>query len=299
MKPARIQDSVHSIQYSELRIQDNGKLSLAKTIVTVVLAFIILSTLHSPLITWAAQQPTDRPIYIGDIIKLEIAAGDYLPEYIRECFGDFEIVELTEVSGGYQLALRAIAPGEYHALVGDKEIVITVASTLDDITREDIFPGGSQVMAAGLYIPWPLVLYSLLGILMLFGVFLLIKLLRQRKTKLPPPYQVFLKRATALPLEQDNYFVDLTLYFKEYIESLYHCRIKGKTSAEIIDKLHELPPLAGLLAEAEKWLKECDRLKFTGLEVSTEQKQQHYTWLLELVKRIDADTYNRQKEGDS
>ena len=229
-----------------------------------------------------------RHIYIGDIITLNIAAGNYFLGDLPERFRDFEIVELKEGPDGYLLSLRALTPGEYSVLVGDKEIVITVASTLDDIKRDEIFAGGEQVMAAGLYFSVEVLFYIAAGIFALLGGYWLWQTVLKKKAGLPHPYQVFLQRSGALQTEHDDYFVYVTFYFKEYLECLYHCRIRGKTSAEIIAELQEIAPLAALLADIGKWLSECDRLKFTGMQISSGQKQQHYTKLLELAERIDA-----------
>ena len=254
----------------------------------------LLLLLNTPLSAYAEDDC--RNIYIGDIITLNIASAEYSVEDIREYFGGFEIVELEEVSGTYRLSLRTFMPGEYSIPVGDKNIVITVAYTLDDIERADVFPGGTEIIEAGFYLPAKILGIIAAGMIVLLAALFLLKPLLQKKAKAPEPYQLFLKRAGALSAEHDNYFVDLTLYFKEYIEVIHSCRIRGKTSTEIIAELEDIPSLANLLADIKDWLHHCDRLKFTGLIASAEQKQHHYTKLLALVERIDLQRTEEQKE---
>lgn len=269
-----------------------------------LLCYALVLLLSLPLSAYAPEQAAIdnkdvRNIYIGDIIKLNIAAKGYSEESIKECFSDFEIVDLSEDTDGFLLSLRTLVPGEYTVSVGDKKIVISVLSTLDDIQRDDIFSGAAQVFAAGFFFPGKIISYIMIAVFTILGGIFLLKIVWQRKAKIAEPYQLFLERTGTLLAEHDNYFVDLTRYFKEYIECVYNCRIKGKTSSEIIIELTEMPSLAAMLAEIKQWLGECDRLKFTGLQITNEHKQQHYIKLLELVERIDLQRIDLQKEGAS
>ena len=231
-----------------------------------------------------------RSIYVGDIITLEISAGGFVAEDLRERFKDFEIVELQESPGGYSLSLRTFEPGEYTVTLGDKEIVITVGSTLLDIARDDVFAGDTGVMAAGFPFHWRLLFYIAAGVFVLCGGYVLVKTVLKKHKKPLDPYQLFLQRCGGLALTGDNYFVYLTLYFKEYLGSLYHCRIIGKTSTEILQELAGIEPLQSMLPLTGEWLRECDRLKFTGIDVTEGQKQEHYEKLLDLVNKIEMDS---------
>ena len=92
-------------------------------------------------------------------------------------------------------------------------------------------------------------------------------------------------RCSSLSDEDENYLVDLTRHFKEYIEALHKLRIIGKTSAEIAIELQkidaiDMPPIL-------EWLVDCDRLKFAGTRATSEEKKARHTKLLYLVKEID------------
>ena len=102
------------------------------------------------------------------------------------------------------------------------------------------------------------------------------------------PYQLFLRQTAALSVDDESYLVDLTRALKEYIENMYHIRIKGKTSSEIIDELRDTPFSDNMLHDIESWLRSCDRMKFSGLDVNTAEKQSHYENLLSLTDRVDS-----------
>ena len=245
---------------------------------------------ESALDTSAPDEPAEdaRSVYIGDIITLEVTARGYTAEDMQDIFHGFEIVDIKEEAGAFKLSLRTFDPGEQRMLLGDTEIVIDVRSTLDDIDREGVFEGGGQVAQPGVLVNWRMLFFVAAGALALSGGFALWRALRNGSGKKISPIQLFLRRSDKLPVDGDNYFVDLTFYFKEYLEALYECRIIGKTSAEIIGKLEGFQPLGEMLPDMRAWLAECDRLKFTGVMVSNEEKKEHCGKLLELAQRIDA-----------
>jgi len=233
-----------------------------------------------------AFEQTDRNIYVGDIIALEITTQKFSSQELREKFRDFEIVEITAKPGGYALSLRTFETGEYTVLLGDKEIVIHVQSTLDDMQRDDIFEGGTAVIGQGFPFYWSIPLYISAGVLAVCG-FILLKNHKKKAEQLAP-HEAFVRRADSLSVESDEYFVELTHCFKEYLEKLYQFRIIGKTSTEIMNELADIQPLEPMLAAIGVWLTECDRMKFTGVKPSIEDKQEHCKKLLYLARKIEA-----------
>ena len=229
-----------------------------------------------------------RSVYIGDIITLEVTARGLSAEDVEERLHAFEIVDFIAEGDGYLISIRTFEPGEQRIILGDKEIVIDVRSTLDDIARDDIFEADISVIESGFIFHWRLLFYIALGMLALSGGFVLWKAIKKRSGERQSPIQLFLRRSARLSSGDDNYFVDLTFYFKEYLEALYGRRIIGKTSDEIIGELEAIEPLGAMLPEMRGWLAECDRLKFTGVTVAAEVKEGHCGKLLDLAQRIDA-----------
>ena len=227
-----------------------------------------------------------RNIYVVDIITLKIESREFSAEELTEKFKGFEVVELKDDSGGYAISLRTFESGEYKISLGSQEIIITVQSTLDDIQREELFEGDSRVTEPGFLFHWRILFCIFTSISVLSGGFILVKIFMNRKIKMQTPIQLFLSCSGSLSVENDNYFVYLTYYFKEYIGSLYQCRIIGKTSAEIISELKEIQVLKNMLAEIQEWLTVCDRFKFTGVKVSSEEKQGYYNKKENLPTRL-------------
>lgn len=250
----------------------------------------MLFTLTVLLVLWAGAPVSafaeKRNIYVGDIITLEITSLEFSEDELRQKFKEFEIVEIKKEPDGYLLSIRTFDTGERTILLGSKEIVIDVTSTMNDIHRDDIFEGEAEVIKPGISFHWRIIFYAATGIFVLSGGFVLVKAFVKRKTGTESPYQLFLRRSASLSAADDNYFVDLTLYFKEYLESLYKRRIIGKTAAEIVNELKEIQVLDAMLSDIQKWLTECDILKFTGIEVSSDEKRRHYAWLLNLAEKI-------------
>ena len=229
----------------------------------------------------------DRNIYVGDIITLEVMSDAFSAEDLMGKFSEFEVLDIEESSGGYKISLRTFQSGKYVVFLGNKEVVINVASTLDDISRNDVFEGGTQVIKPGFSFHWRILLYISAGIFALSGSFVLLRLILKKKTKSLDPYELFIQRSGALVVESDDYFVDLTRFFKEYIESMYQCRIIGKTSAEIVYELKGIQPLESMLSSIGEWLVVCDTLKFSGIKATNDNKQEHCGKLLDLAMRID------------
>ena len=257
-----------------------------------------------------AADTSSRSIYAGDIITLEIASDNIniSADELRQKFGDFEVVELTETRNGFRISLRTFETGEYSIIIGNKEIVISVASALDEIERDDIFEGGLQVSEPGLIIPWKIILYAIAAIFVLScGCYIWIKVFGKNAKK-SNPYQVFLRRAEALEPADEGFLAYLTIAFKKYLESRRQCRIAGKTSGEIINELETFPLPEITSSRIGHWLTECDRLKYSGIYASTDIKLEHYKKLLDLAEDIElqftnavADIANRdaaaQKDG--
>lgn len=238
----------------------------------------------------ADDDGTRRNVYVGDVISLRIASREFSAEELSATFQGFEIVGIEEDPDGLLLSMRTFAVGERKFLLGNKEIVINVSSTLDDIERDGVFQGDAWVIKPGFLFYWRVLFYVAAGCFALAGGLVLAKAAIKRRAKQLSPLQMFMKRCAALCPDDDwgdEYFVDLTFYFKEYLEARLLCRIVGKTSIEIIAELKGIRALVAFLPEIQQWLGECDRLKFSGVEVTAGEKKGHRAKLLNLVGKID------------
>ena len=272
-------------------------------IITLILALILITLLGILPLAPAFAMPagsraivdsdgsvtdSDRSIYVGDIVALEIRAPGLSQEDLREAFSAFEILDLSAKNGIYHIFLRSFEPGEYRALFGDKELVITVRSTLEDIERDTVYEGAWRSGKPGFVFHWRALFYLCAGMFALSAASVAMFAFLKKKVKPVSPYQLFLRQSAALRAQEENYLVDLTRLLKEYLGSLYQRRIIGKTTFEIVSELKETPMPDDALSDIGSWLSECDRMKFSGAIVSASRKEAHYAKLLELAGTINS-----------
>lgn len=247
------------------------------------LAALLLLCAASP----ASARAEARNLYVGDIVTLTIESRGITEAELRQKFQDFEIVELIGNPEGYTISIRTFDAGERTILLNDKEIVISVGSTLDDIERDDVFEGEAGVTAPGASVHWRVLFFVAAGVFTLSGAFLSARAFFSRKAKSESAHRRFARRAAMLSAGDDSFLVDLTFYFKEYLQSVRKRRIIGKTSAEIVGEIREISALAGMLSDIESWLLACDRMKFAGIAASDDEKNRHRERLLKMVEGIE------------
>jgi len=228
----------------------------------------------------------ERSIFVGDIIEIKIITSDFDSDKIREKFKDFEIVSLVEEDYGYRVSIRTFETGEKKILLGDKEIIINVKSTLEEIEREGIFEGSLNPEKPRFNIEWRYIFYLLLIISFLSGGITLWGYINNRRKSSISPYGRFLTQAEDISENDNSYFVRLTLCFKEFLESICSCRIRGKTTSEIVNEINGIPTLQAYIPDIKEWMEESDSIKFSGTVVSNERKEALYKNLKELVTKI-------------
>ncbi|HEY9060231.1 MAG TPA: hypothetical protein VIO64_06985 [Pseudobacteroides sp.] len=232
-------------------------------------------------------QAEKRSIFIGDVIELKVTSQNITIEELRDKFKDFEIIDIKENDDSFLLALRSFEPGEKTVRIGNREVKINVKSTLKELKREGIYEGDTLPVAAGSSIGWKYVLFAFIGITLVTGGFNLWWLLKRRKKSRMDPYGLFKMQAKGVSLDDRDYLVQLTKSFKEYIETVYSCTIRGKTTSELIKELSSIPDLQPVLPAIQNWLSEGDCFKYMGVSAKQEKKQELLDWLLELVRKID------------
>ncbi len=246
-----------------------------------VILFFILLILFLP----TSVRAEERNIYVGDLIELKINTSAYSLEELREKFDGFEIVALEQTPDGALITLRTFETGEKTVVLGDKQIVIRVQSTLDNYQREDVFEGDLNAQSPGFMPDWRIPAGLSALVFLLSGAFLVIKLFQKRKPV--PPLERFIRAVSNVSLDSRDAPVQLTLCLKLYLEARFSVRIRGKTSGEIMKELSSLPDLQEKLPEIRPWLEKCDELKFSGKEASLDEKQALCTALKMLVERLE------------
>lgn len=258
-----------------------NKIALYALIISLVCIFLFKSTLAK-----------ERSLFIGDLLELKISSSNITKEELEDKFKEFEIVDIKESKDDYVIVLRSFEIGEKKIDIGNNQLVIEVKSTLDELQRNDIFEGNSSLQSSNYHIWWYYIFFSLVTIVIITGIINLIRYLKKRKIEKFTPYQRFYYEINNISINDDNYFVVLTIKFKEYIEELFLVTIKGKTSSEIINEIKSFNKLEKHILEIEKWLNVCDYLKFTDTTATEIEKQKLRENLFYIVKKIEQD-----KEG--
>lgn len=231
------------------------------------MCLIGLSMLSMPI------KAESRSIYIGDLVTLEITTEDVSQEQIIEAFKAFEVVKSSKTKDGVKVTIRTFEPGEKKVTIGNEEIIITVASTLDTIKRDEIYEADLTPRGSKTVIPW---LYIYIGVCLVFvisGGILLIRRLRQGKTKSLSPYGRFQLGLERIDSQDKKSLVKMTGVLKLYMEEVFYTRIIGKTSSEIMVEISQIEGTMPYREDIKQWLHSCDTYKFSGISVAPEQIQ--------------------------
>ncbi|WP_432409129.1 hypothetical protein [Wukongibacter sp. M2B1] len=212
-----------------------------------------------------------RNIYIGDLITLEIKSQGISQEEIIDALKEFEIMEIEVLDDGYKVTLRSFETGEKTITIGDQDIDIIIVSTLDDIQREDIYEGDLTPRGGGRVIPWLIIYMVVMGIFIISGIVLLISKIKKRRTQEKSPYESFKIALELVDISDTSALVEMTAIFKQYIQEIFHCKIIGKTSNEIMIEVEQIEETSPYRLDIHNWLTRCDTYKFSGLDVKKEQ----------------------------
>lgn len=229
----------------------------------------------------------ERSIYVGDLIKIEIETNLYSEDDIRDKFKDFEIVDIKDTDKGYLLTLRSFETGKKTIQIDNNEIEIEIKSTLEEIDRDKIYEGDEGTRSYGFSFNYSYIFYLLIGIFLITGCISLWQYIKRRKTGPASAFIVFKKAIDEISLEERDCFVTMTLNLKNYLQTKYSCSIRGKTCKEIIAEISSITVLEPFIPDIKSWLQMCDYYKFTGVAVTTEQKQELLIRLVEIVEKIE------------
>ena len=253
---------------------------LKKVLLIVILAAFAL-VFENPLIA------EERNIYVGDLIELKITTQVFTEEEIREKFKDFEIVGFKSIPDGFLITLRTFEAGEKVVSLGDTEIIITVKSTLDEIDRNELFEGSLAAESAGLAINFNYLFYAAAIAFFVSGGLVLVNYIRKRRDLLLTPYERFIKRLNNISIDDGDFLVKLTMYFKEYLETKFSLSIKGKTSTEMTGEISKVADLKPFISKIGNWLNESDYHKFSGNAAAEDKKRNLLINLKEIVSQIE------------
>lgn len=237
-----------------------------------------------------------RNIYIGDPITLEIKSQTLTEEELEKALEKFEIMELKRIDGGYQITIRSFDTGEKNITIEKNEIIIMIASMLEEVEKEDIYEvdftqaeiTGSRTIKKsfrlGLFVLFALAFVT-------SGVLLLIRKIKDKKEKDKPPFMRFHKSLDSLDLNKETALEDMTMLLKRYLEEVFNYKIMGKTSKEIMAQIQWDEGKVAYKQDVEEWLMKCDYYKFGGIQVGLKEKEQ----LKEELSKLTAFIHEREE----
>lgn len=238
----------------------------------------------------------ERNIYVGDIINIKLSSNIYTEEDIREKFKDFEIVHLKKEEDVYLIGLRTFETGKKNVKLGDKEIEVVVYSTLEGKEDRELIDGDSSYEKVGINRVYGYFLYGTLAVFLFVSTLYIIRLIRGKNKAELTPRGRFWSSFKKANLHDEESLAFMKSIFKRYMEEVYSCSIKGKTSCEIVREIKEVEGLQEHMYQIKKWFKKCDSYTFSRIISTAEEKQKLFNELEELVEYME---YMEQiKEGE-
>lgn len=249
---------------------------------------IILILFFILFLLWTAiSGAEERSIFVADLITLKISANGYTLEELQEKFAAFEIVESKFMGDTFLLTLRTFEPGEYRILLGDKELIIVVHSTLDELERDTIFTIDPNPLGSSYQPFWGYIFIAFIILLLPILILYTRAFISMKRVKTISPYEIFKKRLAEVEINSADFFVDLSFLFKEYLEKSFTCRLRGKTSREIIKELQEIALLEESIEKIREWFLQTDYYKYTGNHPDQASKERGREKLSQIVMDIE------------
>lgn len=238
-----------------------------------IFAFIIICIFIKPVYAGT------RNIYIGDPITFEIKSQTLTEEELKKALDVFEIIDLKDVDTGYQVTIKSFDTGEKSVDIEKNEIIVMIASMLDEVNRDDIYEVNfageeltdNKAIRKNIFICFYIILILAF---ITSGIILLINKVKHRNKKSKSSYIIFKESLDKLDIDEETYLENMTLLLKRYLEAVYGYKIIGKTSREIIEQIQWNEKNIYYKKYIENWLIKCDQYKFSGFEVELTQKEQ-------------------------
>lgn len=257
---------------------------------------ILLSLLLILMLCTQVLFAEERSIYVGDNIHLTIQSTILSEEDIQNEFKDFEIVSLQKADDQYDLVIRSFKPDTYKVSLGNKDITIVVSSLLDEGNENLKEPTTTPKTIQSNLILFSVLIISL-AVCLVFGMILLVKWMKNNKKRVPiDPYERYGEMVMSLDISDEDVLVKMTFALKAYIEEVYDCKIKGKTTSEISGAIYDITQLNKFEIDIMNWLTACDDYKFKKKDISGEHIQPLKDGLLELFDAINKDVKSSKVE---
>jgi len=253
----------------------------------IITAVILGSAFAEP-----SSSATLRNIYVGDVLELRIETMDYTQDEIELAFQNFEILRYEEDEEVIFLDIRSLEAGSFAVDLGEQKFTIQIASTLDDMKRDSIFESDNELIANGSIIN-PYYILLGVGLICLLSSFTYYLTTKKKKlvTILTPMEKFNEEMAISIP-EHSDFLILIGQIFKQYLEDQFVLKvcsksIMGLTTDETIEILKSIPILNDSLDSVREWLVRNDYSKFSGKDLTLDQKKEEREQVIILVQGLE------------
>lgn len=229
-----------------------------------------------------------RSIYIGDVITIRISKNEVTENDIREAFSEFDIVDVKDQKGVYNLKIRSFDVGEKTVVLKGQEINIVVSSILESDSRGEIYDGDYRLIEPGMNIYWVYILYVSIALCIISVAYTLLKMYKKVENRELSSYEQVTQWIFSLSVNEDDYFVKLSYYLKWYIEKTLEIKAVGKTSRELITDLIRNKNFTLDYHLMTEWLNKCDYIKFSGKEFLENEREEMKALLISIIDSIQS-----------
>lgn len=193
----------------------------------------------------------ERPIFVGDIIKLTIGNGYTSENDLTEAFEAFEIVSIEATDEAYEVALRSFEPGTYAVSLAGESLTIEVSDVLAYDTSEGLYEP-EPLPQSGMALPYEAFMagFALLAFLAIIGRVALH--FKSKKTKPQTPYEIFRKSLSGREGTKSS-LAGVSAAFKAYLRDSGIISAEGSTTKNILSAL----PKSAVTVEEGRRIKDC------------------------------------------
>ncbi|MCH4886047.1 hypothetical protein EZV73_00640 [Acidaminobacter sp. JC074] len=247
---------------------------------SILLLCTLLLFINSSYIAYAEE----RPIYVGDIINLEIENSGLDLSEVEAAFKDFEVMSIYENDESITLKIRTFDVGEKVVQIGNQTVSIVVVSTLDDHDKTDIYDEMNPLVVSNNDV-YLLLACAITGLLIIVLTAVKWAKNREKKVKDKTGYEEFVESVEENRMSDGQVLTRWTVTLKVYIESVYEIRAIGKTTEELSKELEQAcsKDIYELLVQ---WLYDTDSHKYKMSAVSADVEETLYKRLLEIGQRL-------------
>ncbi|BDU50329.1 hypothetical protein [Haliovirga abyssi] len=228
---------------------------------------------------------SEKPIYIGDLIRLKIS-GDTSEKEIKNSFKDFEIEKIENIDGNYIIEFRSFNTGINKIKIGNKIIKIDVKTSLNKFKNKDVIENSLDNQNIKKPIPVTILLYiSVLFLIILIIAYIVYRIIKRKKDKKMSPkeyFELILKNKSS-----KNSLEVWSFALKKYLEKKFNVNIFDKTQKETELELGKYDFFQNIREDILKWLEVAYNYKYQNISSDETEKEIMLNELKDIIDKLE------------